>query len=196
MAEKEELEFLSEWLCIDSYPFKILAITTILADNQRAYRGTLSEFCESMDIQPSSVNKNKIKATLKFLADTDYIKLIVDQNIYTVSLAAAVEKKPEIIKIKKAWYTLIRKNSGKVAWGNTLKVFLSLLEISPDEVTTYKKIGSQLKLSASTVDRCIKILCSIDFGDFQFIKTIHNQKGDNDNYFCIGQTYEKAIFFK
>lgn len=196
MTEKNEVEFLAEWLSLEAHPFKILAITTILADRQRAYRGTLKELCENMNIQPSSVNQNKIKTTLKLLADNDYIKLIIDQNIYTISLAAAVEKKPQILKIKKAWYVLIRKNGGKVAWGNTLKVFLSLLEISPDEITTYKKIGSQIGLSPSTVDRSIKILCSIDFQDFQFKKTVHNKKDKAEHYFCIGQTYEKAIMFE
>lgn len=195
MTQNEELEIIKDWLTLDSYSFRILSVATILADEKRAYRGTLSQFCEVMNIQPSSVNKNKMKATLELLAANDYIKLIEDKNIYTISLAAAIEKKPEIIKIKKAWYTLIRSKGGKTAWGSTLKVFLSLLEISPDEITTYKKIGANLGLSASTVDRCIKILCSINFGDFQFIRTPHNEKGQDGKYFCIGQTYEKAIIF-
>lgn len=196
MIEKNELEFITDWLSLDSYSFRILTITTILADNKRAYRGTLAQFCESMNIQPSSINKNKIKATLEFLAANDYIKLIVDKTIYTISLAAAVEKNPEIIKIKKAWYILIRKNSGKVEWGNILKVFLSLLEISPDKTITYREIGGSLGLSVSTIERCIKTLCSINFEDFQFKKTPQNKKDAEGNYFCIGQTYEKVINFE
>lgn len=193
---EEKIEFFTEWLSLDKYPFKILAITSILADNQRAYRGTLNQFCESLSIQPSSGNKSKIKETLVFLAENNYIKLVIDNQIYTISLAAAAANNPEVITIKKAWYQLIRNNSGKESWGNTLKVFLHLIDFSDDNITTYKEIGKALNISKSTVERCVKIICSIDFVDFEIQKTVVSKKQQDGSIVCLGQKYEQVLNFE
>lgn len=195
-TEKEDIEIFAEWMTLEQYPFKILAITSILANEQRAFRGTLNQFCEHLGIQNSSGNKNKIKATLGFLVANDYVKLIVDNQIYTISLAAAAEKNPTIKKIKKAWYQLIRNNAGKTDWGNTLKVFLHLVDIPPDNITTYAEIGAALSISASTVERCVKTICSIDFGDFEIQKNIVSKKQPDGTIHCLGQTYEQVLNFE
>ena len=88
--EEKELEFAEEWLELEKYHFKILTIVTILADEQRAFRGKLSDLCENIGIQNSSANRAKIKNSLTILAENDYIRLIIDKDIYTVSLAQAI----------------------------------------------------------------------------------------------------------
>ena len=195
-TEKEEIEIFSEWMTLDSYKFKILAIISILANEQRAFRGTLNEFCEHLDIQNSSANKDKLKSTLSCLEEKEYVKIIVDKQIYTISLAAAAEKSPSIKKLKRAWYQLIRSRAGKVNWGNTLKVFLHLIDIPPDNITTYAEIGAALSISASTVERCVKTICSIDFEDFEIQKTIVSKKQADGTIHCLGQTYERVLNFE
>ena len=44
--EEDILEFSQQWLTLDKYPFKIITMVTVLADNQKAYRGKLSDLCQ------------------------------------------------------------------------------------------------------------------------------------------------------
>ena len=77
METKEELEFFDSWFELEAYSFKIISVITILADEQRAYRGTLNDFCEFLDIQKSSGNKAKIKMLLFIFV----YKKCLDKNI-------------------------------------------------------------------------------------------------------------------
>ena len=94
-TEKEELEFLEEWFLLEKYEFKLLTIITILSDTKRAFRGKLNDLCNELSISTCSKN------SLTFLKQNDYIKVIEDKGIYTISLAHAAEKSKNIIKIKK-----------------------------------------------------------------------------------------------
>ena len=46
--DNSELEFAEEWLELEKYHFKILAVVTILADEKRAFRGKISDLCECL----------------------------------------------------------------------------------------------------------------------------------------------------
>lgn len=84
---EEEIEFLEEWLALEKYNFKIITMITVLADNQRAFRGKLSDLCQSLSIQASSPNLKNIKAALAYLENNGYINIMIDKDIYTISLA-------------------------------------------------------------------------------------------------------------
>ena len=166
--EEKELEIAEEWLTLEKYHFKIMTIATVLADENRAYRGKLSELCEQLNIQNSSANIAKIKSSLQLLSEQNYIKLIVDHDIYTISLAKSIEKSKNIKRIKKAWYNLIRESQKTDSWVNTFKVFLILIELKNTEICTYAEIGKCIGISKGTVSNCIKVLKTIDFKDFIF----------------------------
>lgn len=197
----EELEFFEEWLSLEKYHFKILTMITVLADNKRAFRGKLSDFCQSLSIQKSSVNIAKIKATIVSLAEENYINTIIDKDIYTISLTRAAEKSKNVIKIKRAWYQLIRETKSTAAWESVLKVFLVLLEQPQgrNKTITYEQIGALVKCSKTTVERAIKTICSIDFKDFKFQKDIIKEKYDTENgiaYKTLGTVYIQGIYFE
>lgn len=194
--EEKELEFAEEWLGLEKYHFKILTIATILADENRAYRGKLSEFCEHIGIQNSSANRTKIKNSLFVLADNDYIRLIIDKDIYTVSLAKSIEKSKNIIKIKKAWYKLIRDNKNTASWENTLKIFLVLLELPNDKAITYEDIGTIVGVKKSTVKNCVTALKKINFKDFVFNIDLERVQLSNGEYRTKGQTYNQMLIFE
>lgn len=194
--EEKELEFAEEWLELEKYHFKILTIVTILADEQRAFRGKLSDLCENIGIQNSSVNRAKIKNSLTILAENDYIRLIIDKDIYTVSLAQAIEKSKNIIKIKKAWYKLIRDNKNTASWESTLKVFLVLLELPSSQTFTYDDIGKLVGLKKSTVKNCVNALKKIDFKDFVFSVDLERVQLSNGEYRSKGQTYNQILIFE
>ena len=105
--EEDILEFSQEWLTLDKYQFKILTMVTVLADNQKAYRGKLSDLCQYLSIKPVTGNINNIKSTLTSLTGNGYVNIMIDKDIYTISLSKAAEKKEDIIKIKRAWYKTI-----------------------------------------------------------------------------------------
>lgn len=198
--KKEELEFCEEWLMLKQYSFKLLTALTVLADNKRAFRGTLADICDCIGIQPSSSNKERIKLNLAILQEQELVKVIVDKDIYTVSLAAAAQKSKNIIKIKKAWYILLKdvhaNTKTETSFENLLKVFLKLLELSPSQTYTYTAIGKMVNLSKSTVGRCVKVLSKIDFEDFRFCITVDKVQKVNGQYHTKGQIYNQMIQFK
>lgn len=197
----EELEFFEEWLLLEKYHFKILTMITVLADNKRAFRGQLSDLCQELSIKCSSGNINNIKAALAILEEDHYINIMIDKDIYTISLAKAAEKSKNIIKIKKAWYKLIRETKSKAAWENVLKVFLILLEQpqGKEQAITYREIAAMMNCSKSTVERAVKTICSIDFKDFIFKKDIIKEKHTTENgttYATLGTVYIQGINFE
>lgn len=194
--DNQELEFAEEWLELEKYHFKILTIATILADENRAYRGKISDFCEQIGVQNSSANRTKIKNSLLLLADNDYIRLIIDKDIYTISLAKSIEKSKNIIKIKKAWYKLIRDNKNTASWENTLKVFLVLLELPNNEVITYDDIGTIVGIKKSTVKNCVNVLKKINFKDFVFSIELERVQLSGGEYRTKGQIYNQMIIFE
>lgn len=195
---EEEIEFLEEWLSLKKYHFKILTMITVLADNKRAFRGKLSDLCQNLSIQNSSVNIAKIRTTLVSLAEDNYINTIIDKDIYTISLTKAAEKSKNVIKIKRAWYKLIRETESTAAWESVLKVFLVLIELpqGKDRTITYEEIGNTIKCSKSTVERAVKTICSIDFKDFKFQKETIKERLKNGSYRTIGTIYKQGIYFE
>lgn len=194
--EEKELEIAEEWLLLEKYHFKIMTIATVLADENRAYRGKLSELCEQLNIQNSSANIAKIKSSLQLLSEQDYIKLIVDHDIYTISLAKSIEKSKNIKRIKKAWYNLIRENQKKDSWVNTFKVFLILIELKNTEIYTYAEIGNKIGISKGTVSNCIKALKTIDFKDFKFDMQIQKEQIAPNEYRTQGTIFNQMISFE
>lgn len=196
MDNTDEVEFYYDALTLEKYPFRILALVTVLADEKRAYRGTLSELCRELEIQPSGGNTARIKEALKVLVQNQYVHVLVDNYTYTITLTHAAAKDEKVLKIKKAWYALIREKSGTRDWGNALKVFLFLLDIPRDTPITYQAIGNQIAVSSSTVQRCVKHICSINFTDFKILKKAVNVKQPDGTFVCLGNTYEQALIFE
>lgn len=191
-AEKQELEFLEEWFLLKKYEFKLLTIITVLSDNKRAFRGKLNDLCNELSITNCTKNKDKLKNSLTFLEQNDYIKIIEDKGIYTISLAHAAEKSKNIIKIKKAWYEIIKNADCEASWESLLKVFLKVLELSQDEIYTYKQIGKLTNMSSTTVERCIKTIKKLKFDDILVKTEIKKSKNKKDEYRTKGQTYTQV----
>ena len=194
--ETDEMEFKKEWLSLDKYPFKILTVITILADSNGIFQGNLKDICKELKIQYNQGSKNRILSALTDLTQEKYICTTVDKDIYTISLAAAAEKNSKIIKIKRAWYQLIRETKGNTAWNSVLKTFLVIYNHPQEIPITYKEIGEIISLCETTVKNSVKILCSIDFGDFEIVREKITSHPAESVYICKGQTYTQVINFK
>lgn len=192
----QEITMLGEWLPLDKSYFKILAVVAVLADSNLAFRGKLKDLCEEIGIKPSSVNKDRLKDSLEFLSKNGYVRVIIDHSVYTISLAASAEKSQNVKKIKKAWYQLIRETDSEASWDSNLKMFLYLFELPPDRKLTYKEIGRDINISKSTVGKCVRTICSINFIDFQIYAKKENHQGEEGNIYCMGQRYEQGLNFE
>ena len=200
MTETNEIEFCEEWLSLKKSHFKIIAVATVLADNKRAFRGSLNDLCAEIGVNPSSVNKRNIKEALASLEENGYIKMIVDGRTYTVSLAESVKNSKNVKTIKKAWYDLIRttKSEEGCGWDSMLKVFIVLCDCATGTLATDISVAEQLgnSISGSTVGKCIRTLCKMDFEDFRFISKSENRRDNAGNYYCIGREIDRGIFFE
>ena len=189
MKLNDDIEFSKEWLALEKCYFRILTMVTVLADQNRAYRGTLKNFCSELGIQNSSLNRENIKVSLNALAEKGYLKFEIDKSIFVIYLTAAAEKNKDIKKIKRAWYELIRNSNSEASWENVLKVFLAIFEIPSDEIITYEKIGNSAGISSTTVSRCIKTICSIKFDSKMLMRETKKEKLVDGKYITLGQTY-------
>ncbi|MBQ4058382.1 MAG: hypothetical protein IJD40_05565 [Lachnospiraceae bacterium] len=200
---KNEYEFHEEWLELEKYQFKIMTVITVLADNNRAFRGKLSDLCKEMSIQASGGNTQKIRSTLDCLCEQGYLTIMKDEDIYNISLKRAAEKSKKVTIIKKAWYDLIKETKSnreiEAAWENLLKVFVVLLDYTEqnnDDLHTYKEIAKRIGASTTTIGRCVDAICSIDFVDFQIMRDVVNVANKQGQIKGKGQHYFRGMIFK
>ena len=60
----DSIIFFEEWLTADDYELKILVLTSVLAENNLAYRGTLADLRRWLGLSSSTPNNNNIKNAL------------------------------------------------------------------------------------------------------------------------------------
>lgn len=196
----ETIEIPKEWIMLDKYNFKILVLIVVLADNNRAFRGKISEFCNELCIQSSSRNMENIKNSLQFLEQQGYIKIIQDKLIYTITLSDNANKNKKIISIKKIYYKLLKDNYNR-SWENILKVFMYLLDLDiNDNIRTYKEIAEETNCSVSTIKNAVKRICSIEFPLLSINKEVIKEKyidcTGEKHFFNVGTRYEQGIAFR
>lgn len=136
--------------------------------------------------------KTNSKTLLLFLSRMTISKLLMIKGIYTISLAHAAEKSKNVIKIKKAWYEIIKNADCEASWESLLKVFLTVLELSQDQIYTYNEIGKKTNLSKSTVERCVKTIKKLKFDNIAIKVDLIKTKNSKGNYKTKGQAYTQV----
>lgn len=166
--ETDEVSFDYDWLSRTDYQFKLLALLAVLANNQLAYRGTLTDMCEFLGVglsrskdgtlkNNSRVNK-KIREAIDSLEKDGLLKKVIDDHIFTLTLSKKAEKQRRVIKIQREW-VMVAKNYAKmpnksvsVGWEPLLKVWLFLLDRGKSTAPiTNRAIAEALNLSEGTV---------------------------------------------
>jgi predicted DNA-binding protein YlxM (UPF0122 family) len=196
---EDEIIILDEWLDMDKAFFRLLTVISVLADNNLAFRGTIKELCQEIGIQPSPRNKENVAKVITHLEKNEYAKVIHDEGVYTISLAAAAEKSSNVKKIKKAWYQLIKDTDSEAAWESILKVFVFLLSTPQDLYLSQTDIADSLNISKSTVGRCIRTIKTLKFPyepSSLVLKTDElKQKSENGVVRSFGTKYEFVMDF-
>jgi Fic family protein len=198
MEDSKEALIDKEWLTVQNYQFKILVMIAVLAENKLAYRGKLKDMCEFLGVQSSTYNRNKIKEAIEALKNNGDILVIQEGQTWTLTLSVKAERKPKIIKIKKAWIQLIQQykaEEGKeVSWENILKILVYLIA-DKHEIKTYEEIAAALNLSENTIKRGMSALMGIDFGDIIITKKLAYFKTQDNEFHVKGQKIDIGFNF-
>ena len=76
------IEFKKKWFSLDKLETKIMVAVEILAQDERAYRGTLKSFQDYLGIK----TPNTIKKAIETLKEQGLLNYIIDKRIYTISI--------------------------------------------------------------------------------------------------------------
>jgi methylphosphotriester-DNA--protein-cysteine methyltransferase len=108
------------------------------------------------------------------------------------------ERKQKVIRIRNAWVNLIKQyqapKDASVSWENILKVLVYLIA-DKKEVKTYKEIAAELGVDEKTVERAVKALDGIDFGDVTITRKLAWFKNQKDEYKVKGQRIDVGLDF-
>lgn len=187
-----------DWLTTQNYQFKILVMIAVLAENHLAFRGKLKDMCDFLGVSNQAANTKKIKDAIEALVKSGDILVIREGHTWTLTLSVKAERKQKIIKIKKAWVSLIQQHKApkdkEVTWENILKVFVYLCA-DKKEVKDYKIIADELNLSFEIVKRAVYALDGIEFGDITFKRKLAWFKDNNDQFKVSGQKFDIGYNF-
>ena len=196
-----------QWLDdLVDYQIKILLLTSVLADNNLAFRGTLKTMCEWLGIKSSGNNNKKIKQCLQNLSNNGYIFYKVEGRTHHVSISNKGLKNKQIYKVRKKWIEVFKKyckeNKNKnfsIDWIKVLRVFIYLYYKKGDEILTEQKIAQITSVSKQTVSNALKAILACDLKGVRIEKeVIKDSYYDNRNikqWRTRGQIFNAIIIF-
>lgn len=203
IIEKEScFNFSDEWLQVADYELKILILTSILAENKLAYRGSISDICEWLGVKPYNRTNNKIREAIKSLQDNGYLFYKLDGRTYTLTISEKGMKQKQIVKIRKAWVSAFKsykKDNVSIDWIKILKVFVYLYSRKRSSLITIDTIASELNISKSTVSKAIKAICECDLSGIKVTKETIKEKyktANNILYYNLGTDISIFIMFE
>ena len=163
----------SQWLnYIQEYQLKILILTSVLAQNNLAYRGNLKTMCQWLGVSSCTRNNAAIKAALNNLQKNGYIFYKVQGRIHHVSISNKGMKDKRVYKVRKLWIQAFKQynkdENGKkinkdfsVDWIKILKVFIWLY-YKHDDVFTLEQLSKLLNMSKDTIRKSITAIMQCD----------------------------------
>ena len=188
MKEKDDLRnwftdninISKQWIDdLKDYQIKVLLLTSVLADNNLAFRGTLKTMCEWLGIESCSNNNKRIKQSLLNLSNNGYIFYKVEGRIHHVSISNKGMKSKQIYKVRKKWIEVFKKyckeNKNKnfsIDWIKVLRVFIYLYYQKGDEILTEQKIAQITNTSDQTVSNALKAILACDLKGVRIEKKV------------------------
>lgn len=198
MNLEKSAEIERDWLEIESYQFKILIMIACLAEEKRAFRGTLTDMRKFLGISKGGSANARIKTAIDTLVKREKIKVLIEDDIWTLTLSTKAEKDSKVIKIKNAYIKAIQTykadSEDAVAWDTILKVLI-FLWTDTKEVRRYNEIAKILSLGEHTVKRAIKALTTIQFDNLNIEKKLAWYKDFNGQWKVVGNKYSIGYDF-
>lgn len=168
----------TDWTSIEDYQFKILILASVLAENNLAFRGTLTTMCNWLGIQNNSTNTKKIKKAIADLQEKDYIFYNVEGRTHHISIRNKGLKNSRVVKIKKQWIEEIKRYNAKEnnkinqSWQTMLKALITVCNYieqehnsTSDTVITMKILGYEIGKSEEIAGDIIDKLVDCKFDD-------------------------------
>lgn len=198
---EDSIDFNEDWLSIEDYQLKILLLTSVLADNSLAYRGTLKTMCEWLGVSSNSKNNRKIKTALMKLEEQGLIFYKVEGRTYHVSISNKGLKEKSIVKVRKVWiqeFKNYNKDSNNkridksisIDWIKILKVFVYLYNNPFGDICTMKEIANSLQFSEETAMIAVNAIANSQLNGLLVYKNIiretYNDSIGNKKYKTIG----------
>ena len=195
-----------QWLDeLKDYQIKILLLTSVLADNNLAFRGTLKTMCEWLGIDSCTNNNKRIKQSLQNLSNNGYIFYKVEGRTHHVSISNKGLKNKQIYKVRKKWIEVFKKyckedkdKDFSIDWIKVLRVFIYIY-YSHDEIVTAQKIAQITNTSDQTVNKALKAILACNLKGLHIEKeTIKDSFYDNRNikqWITRGQKINVIIIF-
>ena len=168
-----------QWLDdLMDYQIKILLLTSVLADNNLAFRGTLKTMCEWLGIKSSTNNNKRIKQCLQNLSSNGYIFYKVEGRTHHVSISNKGLKNKQIYKVRKKWIEVFKKyckedkdKTFSIDWIKVLRVFIYIY-YSKDQIVTAQKIAQITNTSDQTVSNALKAISACDLKGVRIEKDV------------------------
>ena len=214
MKEKDDLitwftdniNISKQWIDdLKDYQIKVLLLTSVLADNNLAFRGTLKTMCEWLGIESCSNNNKRIKQSLQNLSNNGYIFYKVEGRTHHVSISNKGLKNKQIYKVRKKWIEVFKKyckedkdKDFSIDWIKVLRVFIYIY-YSHDEIVTVQKIAQITNTSDQTVNKALKAILACNLKGVRIEKeVIKDSYYDNSNikqWRTKGQIFNVIIIF-
>lgn len=190
---------------LKDYQIKVLLLTSVLADNNLAFRGTLKTMCEWLGIESCTNNNKRIKQSLQNLSNNGYIFYKVEGRTHHVSISNKGLKSKQIYKIRKKWIEVFKKyckedknKNFSIDWIKVLRVFIYIY-YSKNDVVTVQKIAQITNISNQTVSNALKAILACDLKGVRIEKeVIKDSYYDNRNikqWRTKGQIFNVIIIF-
>ena len=175
----DNINISKQWIDdLKDYQIKVLLLTSVLADNNLAFRGTLKTMCEWLGIKSSGNNNKKIKQCLQNLSNNGYIFYKVEGRTHHVSISNKGMKNKQIYKVRKKWIEVFKKyckedkdKDFSIDWIKVLRVFIYIY-YSKDEIVTVQKIAQITNTSDQTVNNALKAILACNLKGLRIEKEI------------------------
>lgn len=176
-----------EWLPLQKYEFRILVMISDLGGNL----GNASDICRYFQCSPQTKTKDKYRAALQSLKDSEAVDFKVNKGKYTASLKKAIPKEKRIDIERKYFTEIIQHNySQSVAWENVLKVYVYLGNIG-EAIFTNREIGEKIGISESTVTEAKNALKELGACIIDRVNILTG----GEQFRCIGQIAGLSAFW-
>lgn len=176
----DNINISKQWIDdLKDYQIKVLLLTSVLADNNLAFRGTLKTMCEWLGIESCSNNNKRIKQSLQNLSNNGYIFYKVEGRTHHVSISNKGLKSKQIYKVRKKWIEVFKKyckedktKNFSIDWIKVLRVFIYIYYPKDDEILTVQKIAQITNISNQTVSNALKAILACDLKGIRIQKQI------------------------
>ena len=202
----DNINISKQWIDdLKDYQIKVLLLTSVLSDNNLAFRGTLKTMCEWLGIDSCTNNNKRIKQSLQNLSNNGYIFYKVEGRTHHVSISNKGLKNKQIYKVRKKWIEVFKKyckedkdKDFSIDWIKVLRVFIYIY-YSHDEIVTAQKIAQITNTSDQTVNKALKAILACNLKGLHIEKeTIKDSFYDNRNikqWITRGQKINVIIIF-